>query len=653
MLDLIRKKAGHWAVKALMIVLAISFFIGFGILMSVRSCKGEVEKNYAAIVNDQVISISEYRTAYSRYLERYRNMLGDSYDPKIVEQLNLPRQVLDALIREKLMAAEADRLGMTVSDDYLAERIAKNKVFLDAQGRFDIRRYKELLSANHYSATDFEREEKQRLITESLMGMIQDSIVITPEEVRNEFVRKNEKVKLALLMFQPSELIGGIRVSDAEVQQHYDLHRDEFKEPAKRKVRYVTFNPHAFEQSVKVSPEDAKAEYDLNIGDYTFKERVRASHILFKVARNADTDTAQQTKEKAQRVLERIKAGEDFATLAAEFGEDGTASKGGDLGYFERGKMVTPFEDAAFAAEPGTLIDELVQTLFGYHIIKVVEHEQAGQTPFEEVKQQLTDKVRMRKSRLAAREEAERVLPLLREGKDLTTVLQNINLTWKTSDFFSRTGQPEGIDSARSFVAAAFGLEGENLSEIVTAGDNLYILQLAEEKPAEVPLLTSIRDKVKAKVAELKAQDKAKELSMKAREKMRQGQDPQRVAEELNAEIIITDLLTIKDKSIPEVPDSEKLLIAALSAPQDAPVLDDDFDLRGKIAAVAIVQRERADLNQLELERDIIVGQLKSERSQPLIQQWQENLRMKADIEVNEGIFATGDEKKAPVPTPY
>jgi peptidyl-prolyl cis-trans isomerase D len=653
MLDLIRRKAGHWAVKVLMIVLAISFFIGFGILMSVKSCNGEAPKAFAAIVDGQSISTGEYQTAYARYVERYRNMLGENYDPKIVEQLGLPRQVLDALIREKLLIAEAERLGLTVSDEYLADRIAKNAAFLDQQGRFDIRRYKQLLAANRYTAIEFEQEEKKRLITESLTAMISDSVVITPEEVRNEFVRKNEKVKLALLMFLPSDLIDGIRVRDTEIQQYFDLNRDRFKEPAKRKVRYVTFDPHAFEQSVTVRPETIKAEYDLNIADYSHPERVRASHILFKVDRNADADTAQQIKEKAMSVLERVKAGEDFAALAAEFGEDGTSTKGGDLGFFERGNMVKPFEEAAFGAEPGTLVSELVQTLFGYHIIKVEEHEQAGKVPFEEVKQQLTDKVRMRKGRLAAREEAERILPLLKEGTDLAAVLQNINLTWKNSQYFSRTGLPEEISSPRAFVAAAFGLESEDISAIVTAGDNLYILSLLEEKAAEVPPLAEIRDKVKAQVAETKAQEKAEGLTVKVREKLSRGDDPESIADALGAELKVSEMLTIDDTSVPGVPESENLLAAALLSSKDTTVLADDYNLRGKLAVVVIIERERADLNRLELEQDIISARLKSDQSQPLVSQWLDNLRMKADIEINEDLFIKGEKKRAPLPTPY
>ena len=210
---------------------------------------------------------------------------------------------------------------------------------------------------------------RRGLTVESWVAVMTDWLSVADKDLEQEYRRRNDKIKLAVVSFTADTFRGSVSVSDADVASYFDAHKADFKIPEKRKIRYMLIDIDAMRAKVVVPPADIERTYNNNIEQYTTPEQVRASHILLKTEGKDDATV----KAKAEDVLKQARGGSDFAELAKKFSEDESSAKnGGDLDYFGRGRMVPEFDQAAFAMQPNQISD-LVKTQYGYHIIKVVK----------------------------------------------------------------------------------------------------------------------------------------------------------------------------------------------------------------------------------------------------------------------------------------
>lgn len=173
-----------------------------------------------------------------------------------------------------------------------------------------------------------------------------------------------------------------------EALKGFNVTEETIKEQIKRGLTIQKFIRQNFIEKTTVPDSEVKAFYDSNPDKFDKPESVRASHILIKVAPEADEAQKKAAREKIEKIQARVKNGEDFAALAKELSEGPSNVKGGDLGFFSKGQMVKPFEDAAFALKPG-VVSDIVETQFGYHLIKVTEKQEAGKYSLDEVKTNL------------------------------------------------------------------------------------------------------------------------------------------------------------------------------------------------------------------------------------------------------------------------
>src|SRR4029450_1095371 len=236
-------------------------------------------------------------------------------------------------------------------------------------------RYRQILNVQNPPVRPEEWEEQVRrgIVMEKLQGVLTDWITVSGQEVDAEFKRRNEKVKLAVVNFPADKFREATTATDAEIASWFDEHKNDYKIPEKRKVKYALINTQSMRDRQQVSAADVQKHYQDNQQQFTTPQQVRASHILFKTE---GKDEAAVRKE-AEAVLARAKAGEDFAKLANQYTEEEVGKpRGGDLDFFGRGQMAKEFEEAAFALKPGQISD-IVKTSFGLHIIKTTEHKPA------------------------------------------------------------------------------------------------------------------------------------------------------------------------------------------------------------------------------------------------------------------------------------
>ncbi|MCB0385990.1 MAG: SurA N-terminal domain-containing protein [Bdellovibrionales bacterium] len=325
------------------IIMVFAFFFQTGPLSSLSG------GGAAAVVNNQVIPISEYKIRVRRQEEQLRMRLGDLPDSQ--RQLfydSIRRRALEDLISAEVLAQSAAEAGFLASDAEVRDRILEIPAFQE-EGRFRRDRYEDLLRSNRMTTNEFEEKVRKDVMGQKVQETFSKALYPVEAELEREKRLRQMQINLAFVEFDRRTLADGLNPSDAEA---------------------TTFL--GGEEGLKA----AQAYYDENKEEYTSKEEVKAQHILIK-SKMDDKASEEAALTKIKEIAERSKT-EDFGKLAAELSEDdGSKAKQGDLGYFAKGRMVKEFEQVAFSTPVGT-ISEPVKSPFGYHLIKVNDHKQGG-----------------------------------------------------------------------------------------------------------------------------------------------------------------------------------------------------------------------------------------------------------------------------------
>jgi peptidyl-prolyl cis-trans isomerase D len=403
--SLLQKSRG--IVLALMVIsLCGVFVLQFGGPQA-QGCSKGAGQTHAAEVYGKKITINQYRSAYSL-------AGGDGVPSEFAKQNHLDEMVLRGLVERDLLAREARRLGMSVSGDEVMQKVAEDGIvhtsmsvdagpylppsgprrfsFKDTKGKYSADNLRKFIQYQlRRSVEEFENEQIEETLAQNMREAVTSTVTVSPDELWDAYVREKETVTLKYARFAPVYYKETLQPTAAEID--------------------------AF---AAANPKDVDAEYEREKHRYTgLEKQVRARHILIKVDSGADDATKAAAKARAEAALARAKKGEDFATLAKELSEDkGSAKKGGDLGYNPKGRMVAPFDDAQFALKPGEL-SGVVESQFGYHVIKV-EGVREGDVPVAEAKHELAEKLYLdRKASELAKAAAQKTLDELKAGKDV------------------------------------------------------------------------------------------------------------------------------------------------------------------------------------------------------------------------------------------
>src|SRR5439155_24471009 len=328
-----------------------------------------------ATVDARSVTVAEFRRRYLAQVNAYRQSYGGNLSDAVLQQLQVPQQVLQQMIEENAEIAEAQKMGITASDEEVRQQIMSIPG-LQENGHFiGEDRYRALLRAQDPPMTpaDFEQTVRQGIMLDKFRAGLTEWMAISDQELEHEYKQKNEKVVLDIVAILADNFKNQVNPSDAEIAAHFDANKEKYRIPEQRKIKFVRIETANVASKIKIPREEVERYYNEHLGQYTTPEQIRASHILLKTEGKNDADV----KVKAEGVLKEVKAGGDFAALAKKYSEDDSnAQQGGDLDYFTRGRMVPEFDTAAFALAPGE-VSGLVKTQFGYHIIKVIDRKPA------------------------------------------------------------------------------------------------------------------------------------------------------------------------------------------------------------------------------------------------------------------------------------
>jgi peptidyl-prolyl cis-trans isomerase D len=505
MLDRMRRHRGWLKWSLALVVLA---FIVFYIPDFLRQGDTSASPNaVVARVGGQEITAATFRRAYQSQLQEYQRRYGGSINEQLLRQMGIDRQILQQLIDERAAIAEAQRLGLTVTDAELAHRISVIPAFQQG-GQFvghDI--YEQVLRRQRLTPEEFEENLRSALLAEKLRAAVTDWVAVSDADLEREYRRRNEKVKLELVVFIPETAQKDVNVTDAEVNAEFEKHKDRYRIPEKRKIRYLLVDTDAVKAKVVIPPGDVERYYQQNVQQYSTPEQVRASHILLKTEGKDDA----AVKAQAESILTQVKAGADFAELAKKISQDeASAANGGDLDYFGRGRMVKEFEGAAFSLAPGSISD-LVKTQYGYHIIKVVDKKPAATRPFEEVRQQIADQLAYERAQTQVSELATTLASDIKSPADLDTVAKARGLSVQDSAFFSKDEPINTLGPAPEVASEAFLMKEGAVAGPMRVPRGQVFFALTGKQDARIPKLDEVKDRVRADAAREKARDASRQ----------------------------------------------------------------------------------------------------------------------------------------------
>ncbi|MBV8054811.1 MAG: peptidylprolyl isomerase, partial [Deltaproteobacteria bacterium] len=393
-----------------------------------------------------------------------QNMYGEQ-SPQMLQSLNLRQMALEQVIDQTLINREARRLGLQISDGELARAIESQAAF-QVDGRFNIQKYDEVLRQNALEPSLFESKTRDRILTDTMRQMITQAVQASREEMRNEFNRFGQKLALAYIEFAYTDFTGQVSPTQQQLIKYYNDNREQFREPEQVRMEFIRYDPSVLGANQTVSPEDIQANYERNLNtQFTHPEQVRARHILISLPSDASPAEKATAKAKAEEILQKVKSGGDFAKLAQQYSDDpGTKDRGGELGYFARGEMVKPFEDAAFKLAPGQLT--IVQSQYGYHVVQLEEIKKASQDTLEEAKPKIIAAIKEKMGSDLARQDVEQDLAAALEGRDLKQLAQKRSLAAVQTPYVSAEEMVKGAESEPKLLAEAFKFEKGDIRAI-------------------------------------------------------------------------------------------------------------------------------------------------------------------------------------------
>ena len=400
MLEAIRAHSKGWLAKLILTLITVPFAL-FGIDAYSKDAGAGAS---VAKVDGATISVQEYRNAMQSLRDRLQKE-----NPKDIGALDSPevkQSVLDRLINTRLLNAEVANSHFKVTNEQLAQFITTLPEFQQG-GKFSQEVYDKLLSQNQMTPSQFEGKMRNELLLQQVRDGI-PGLAFTSTSVENAVLNvEHQQREVTIAEVKSADFISQVKVEPSEVQAYYDKHKDKFKVPEQVKLEFVMMSANTLIPKMQTTEEEAKKFYDENASKFQGNEQRQASHILIGVSATASPEAKAEAKKKAEQVLAEVKKNPaKFAEFAKKYSQDpGSAEKGGDLGAFARGAMVKPFEDAAFSMKQGD-ISGLVQSDFGYHIIKLTNIVGQGQG-FDALKPQIRAELMYQKALAKFSEQAE------------------------------------------------------------------------------------------------------------------------------------------------------------------------------------------------------------------------------------------------------
>ena len=387
-----------WVVIAAFVLLVFVDFGGAGYRRQAQT------DSTAATVGGENISLDDFRRQYQQSERQAQAIYGANYTPELGRQLGIAVQALDGLIAKHILTVEAERLGLAVSAEELRAAILEIPGFENETGAFiGEDEYQQTLRANGFTVGDFERELRSQLLVQKLRDVLAQTLYVTDQEIESSYRDQVERASIRYVQVDAGRFTGAPAPTPADLDAYFQAHRTDFRIPERRSVDFLIVEPRLLRSTIQLEEAELRAYYDSNIAEFTDEQQVRARHILL-TADGPEAVTA--AKAKIEDFKRRIAGGEDFAALARQYSQDETTKdRGGELGFFGRGRYNPQLEEAAFAGKPGDLVGPIESDLLnqtGLDLVQILDRREGGVADFESVRPRIQSRLLNDRSQAAA-----------------------------------------------------------------------------------------------------------------------------------------------------------------------------------------------------------------------------------------------------------
>jgi peptidyl-prolyl cis-trans isomerase D len=618
------------------LALVVLTFVVFYIPDFLGTAKGAAPNETLADVEGSTITVQQFQRRYNAQVQAYRNAYGGQLNDQLLKQLGIDRQILQQLVDEEAMVAEAKKQGITVSDAEIRERILTMPGFQQNGAFVGEAAYRRVLQMQNppMTTTDFETTLRRALSIEKLRSALTNWMSVADTDVDAEFRKRNEKIKLDVVPVTAEAFKSQVTIADADLAKYFEAHKDNYKAGEKRKVKYALLNVEQVRATIKVPEADITAFYQQNIAQYSTPAQIRASHILF----HTEGKDEAKVKAAAEEVLKKAKApGADFAALAKQYSEDDSnKAQGGDLDYFGRGRMVPEFETAAFNMKAGEISD-LVKSQFGFHIIKLTDSKPESVRSLADAHAEIEDQLKWQHAQSEAEKQARALEPSLKTPADLDKVAKEKALTVVETGFFS-TDEPVGpLGPQPELAQTVFALADGAVTTAQRVAAGWVFATVTGKQAPHVPALDEVKTRVKDDATREKAAELAKERAASIAATLKTAKDFAAAVKKAGLEVKTTELIA-RGGAIPDIGVSDVIDKAAFALPQGG--VSDAISTPSGTAIVRVVEKADVTPQQITDGRDELRDELVNARRDKFFGAYMQKAKTSLKINIRQDTLA-------------
>lgn len=610
-----REKSVRYLLGALLIIVALSMLTY--LVPNYDTGMGAEDPVVAEIGSDKV-TVREVQRAVQNVTR------GQNIDANLLA-VYLP-QIIHSLVTDRAVAYQAERSSIRVSDADVAGAIRSAIPQLFQDGKFagaDV--YSAVLAQQNLTISEFESSMRKQLLAKRLRDIALQGTFVSPTEVEQEFRRRNEKVKVEFVKVELAKVRQEVKVTPEEVRAMYERSKGQYQTPEKRSFDILVLDQAKLAAAIKMADSDLRRFYDQNKDRYRNAERVKVRHILLSTV-GKSKDEEEKIRAKAEDLVKKIKGGADFAELAKNNSEDpGSASKGGDLDWVVRGQTVPEFEKTAFSLKPKE-ISNVIKTQYGFHILQVLEKEEARLKPFEEVKAEISAELNRQKISDDTQSAADRMHALLKKDPahpEKVAAELGVELIHATKA--GPTDPIPGLGPANEIhTAASMTPKGEVSQPAPLPGNKIAVLVVKEIIAPHQAAFEEVQEQVRNQFLQGRALEatkmKADELVKKANA---EGGDLRKAAKAMGLEVKVSEDFT-RQGSVEGVgiggmfTDAFLKPVGTVIGPLNFP----DFQVVAKL-----LSRTEPQLSELAAQREAIRSELKSKKLRDAATLFEESVR--------------------------
>ncbi len=604
MLNFLRKRASSWFIKAAFFLIIIVFiFWGVG---TVR----EKEQTIIGEVNGKKISIGEFQNATNNIAENYKAILGDKFDYKILSE-QIKKTAWDLLVEQAILLGVAEELKIKVSPQELIDEIQKIDAFKE-NGVFSREKYIQVLRYNKIMPSQFEAQREKSLLLSKVRTFLKNAVTITDSEIDSWYILKNRKIKANYITINYKDFYKDVSVTEEDIKKYYDTNKEQFKKPEKATITYYLISQSDFVSNIKPDEKDLKNYYEEHKDEFFEPKKYILKHIF--VAFGKDRASSRNKIDEAKKSLSK----EDFSKVASKYNEDGTKNKGGLLGEITL-NMVTPKLASSISAMKKGDVSEIIESEYGYHIIKVDDIKEEKIKDFNEVKEVVKEKVIQNKAKILALKTASEIKDSLEKGALHSKYKAEKAEIQKDKPLINNINLPELVNSIFTLG------EGKTFGPINTSGGVLVGKVDKIEKGYYTE--AEVKEKIKETIMKNKALDLAEE---RAKRLIAEGNLPKGTETDWfsPAGVLPAPLNTLKD-----------LDKAIVSLDKENNILKKPFRSEDSVYIIYLSQIQDPVLEKNSEEYKRFASDFIENKQNLFFEEWLKSLKKNAKIKFNEELF--------------